>query len=136
VRIGIDFARLTRRLQEAARRAQRMSEAFDEVGEIVLRSIRRNFDEGGRPSKWPARSTKYTGRRAGNKLLIDTGRLLNSITRRSTPSYAEVGTNTVYAATHHFGDRGIPARPFIMVQDEDREPIAEALIHHIMRPFT
>ncbi len=35
--------------------------------------------------------------------LRDTGRLMNSITRKATGSEVRVGTNVVYAAVHHFG---------------------------------
>ena len=124
---------LTRRLRDAARRAEHMEAAFREVGEIALRSIRKNFDVGGRPRRWPARTTAYKGKRANNKLLIDTGRLLNSIAYFAHSRFVDVGTNVAYAATHHFGRGGIPARPFLMLQDEDNEPIRKAITDHLMK---
>jgi phage gpG-like protein len=72
------------------------------------------------------------------KILLDRGFLRSSITgegggRGKAPAgfsrgralvearRVVIGTNVVYAATHQFGDarRGIPARPFLVVQDED-----------------
>jgi len=75
---------------------------------------------------------------AGKKTLIDTGRLKNSITARAYSGRAVVGTNVIYAAIHQFGGmagRGrkvrIPARPFLMVQDEDWPAIRQSLERHL-----
>lgn len=133
--LHVDARIVSRKLKKAARNAERMEAAFREVGEIVLRSIRKNFDDGGRPTRWPQRTTRYRGRRSNNKLLIDTGRLLDSITYRAFPSHVDIGTNVVYAPTHQFGRGGIPARPFIMLQDEDSAPIRDAILDHLRGDF-
>lgn len=41
--------------------------------------------------------------------------------------YLEFGSGRIYAATHQFGDkgRGIPARPFLGVSDDDRDELLE-----------
>lgn len=127
---------VSRKLRKSARRAEDLSPALREVGEIALRSIRRNFDEGGRPGRWPARATVYKGKRAGNKLLIDTGNLLDSITYAVHSHFVDIGTAVKYAATHQFGRGGIPARPFLMLQDEDDEPIREAILDHLRGDLT
>lgn len=135
MRIDVRAGQLPRKLREAARRAGNLRGAWEVVGEIVLNSIRRNFDVGGRPTPWAPRSTLYPGRRANNKLLIDTGRLINSIAKRAANTYVEVGTNVIYAATHQFGRGSIPARPFLMVQAEDWPEIETVLRDAITRPF-
>lgn len=143
--------------------------AFREVGEIVLSSVIRNFQEGGRPDKWePTRIRSiyeaYTGRKtktganrraytvrgrltkaferytAGRKTLIDTARLQNSITARAQSDRVIVGTNVVYARIHQLGGKAgrnkkvkIPARPYLLVQEEDWTPIRDCLRGFLMK---
>lgn len=67
---------------------------------------------------------------SNRKLLIDTGRLRQSITGRSGKTSFQFGTNVVYAATQQFGRSDnkvfgkhpgpIPARPFMPVEAESR----------------
>ena len=94
------------------------------------------------------RSIRASG---GGKTLTDSGRLRTSIHARSSAKGAEIGTNTIYAATHQFGESGrtirakkkpmlafqiggkwyhkkqvtikIPARPYLGLSDEDHEEI-------------
>lgn len=73
----------------------------------------------------------------GKKTLIDTARLQNSIHPRAYKDRAVVGTNVVYAAIHQFGGKAgrgkkvtIPARPFLMVQEEDW-----AMIKHVIGTY-
>ena len=73
------------------------------------------------------------------KPLIDTGRLMKSITYKLRGRHGvAVGTNVVYGAIHQFGGKAgrghsvtIPARPFLVVQDEDLQEIGEILKRHI-----
>ena len=141
VAIRVDAARLRRKLMRAAKHAEHMQQAWSDVGEVLLRSIRRNFADGGRPGKWPpsrrgaAGNSKRRKGKRGGKTLIDTGRLLNSITYRATSRFVDVGTNVIYAATHQFGRGAIPARPFIMINDDDREPINKIMARWILGPL-
>lgn|SRR5574343_179030 len=132
-------------------------------GQDLVNSVRRNFDEEGRPEKWkplkpqtirswlrsrktwisrsknPFSVAQIGGVRlpltksgtaawagvsgqSGRKILQDTSRLKNSIHSVLLNKFTvAVRAGTEYAATHQFGDqsRGIPARPFLMVQDSD-----------------
>lgn len=98
--------------------------------------------------------------KAGNRrILQQDGHLLQSITFNVTSDGVEVGTNKVYAATQNFGAKNrvikakqkktlsfffgggqrfpkqvavnIPARPFMVVQDEDIEQIKAIGAKHI-----
>lgn len=128
-------------------------------GQIVRTSVVKNFEEGGRPEKWKPLSLatlfagkkgKFAGKRGrfrkgveerfkNRKLLIDTGRLMNSINARPFPDRAEVGASAIYAAIHQFGGKAgvnrqaaIPARPFLMVQGEDWTEIRNCIVKHLM----
>lgn len=93
--------------------------------------------------------------------LTHTARLKNSIKAIAAADSAAVGTNTIYAATHQFGDAGrtirakkakylkfkykgawasvekvtvnIPARPYLGISDEDMEDIRAELEYAVRR---
>lgn len=115
---------------------------YEEIGEILVASIEKNFREGGRygvgeggefvggPTKWieSGRAKKQSG-----KTLVDTAQLSTSITYEATASGVEVGTNKIYGAIQHFGGETgknkavtLLARPYLVVQDEDLEEIGYA----------
>jgi len=85
---------------------------MQEIGTAMLVSIRRTFREQGSPANsWMplAPSTIKSNPKkygSGHKLLIDTGRLLNSIgISQTSPDSVTLGTNVKYAAVHQFGSR-------------------------------
>lgn len=82
-------------------------------------------------------SERYT---SGKKTLIDTARLQNSITARAGADRVIVGTNLVYARIHQMGGMAgrnkkvrIPARPYLMVQEEDWETMRDCLRGFLMK---
>jgi phage virion morphogenesis protein len=77
---------------------------------------------------------------SGRKTLIDTARLQNSITARAETNRVVVGTDLVYARIHQLGGMAgrnrkvkIPARPYLLVQDEDWAPIGQCLRGFLMK---
>jgi len=130
VKVMINDRALRRAIRSAHRASIAMRPAWLEVTEILMNSIRKNFDDQGRPKKWEP--LKAPRRRGGTQVLIDTTRLMNSMQPVAMNSYAEVGTNVEYAATHHFGRGPIPARPFLLVQDEDLDDINHAIETHLL----
>lgn len=90
-----------------------------------------------------AESTKKSrakvGKWPGQILQMSAGGLVASIQPHATDTYAEVGTNKVYAAIHQFGGRAgrnhastIPARPFLGLGAGDKAEIIAILERHIM----
>jgi phage virion morphogenesis protein len=108
------------------------------IGAIIQASVQKNFEEGGRP-KWAPLSPVTLLRRksSGGPLVVQgfAGGLLGSISYKATERKVTIGTNKIYGAVQQFGagkgafgqtSRGapipwgdIPARPYLMVQDED-----------------
>jgi phage gpG-like protein len=94
-------------------------ELMEEIGASQLVSIRRTFREQGSPAgSWVPlaestirRNPKVYG--AGHKLLVRSGRLLNSIAAQAQPGVVTIGTSLIYAAVHQFGsrDRGVGIGP-------------------------
>ncbi|PID40661.1 MAG: phage virion morphogenesis protein [Proteobacteria bacterium] len=131
---------MLKRLQD---RLDRTKPAFQVIGEIVRSSVERNFAAEGRPRKWDPSARAIA---EGGQTLSDTGRLRRSLNTQTGEGYAAVGTNVIYAAIHHFGGEirpkkakalntpyglsrkaTMPARPFLMVQDEDLDEINAAI---------
>jgi phage gpG-like protein len=164
VSLTMDVRHLKEALRRAAAATRNLRPAMRDIGEHMLRSVNRNFDVQGRPQKWAplaastlarvalgsssrrkTRRTRFTRsgsmraaarrRLSGKKILIDTGRLIRSITYRAMTREVVIGTNVKYAATHQFGRGKIPARPFLLVHDEDRREAASILLRHIAGEF-
>lgn len=86
------------KLTDPARRRQLM----DAIGAFGVSSTQQRFIDQSDPegNKWPESGRART---QGGKTLLDTGRLLQSITHEAGDDQAAWGTNVVYAAIHHFG---------------------------------
>lgn len=160
IRVDIDTRPVDALLSDLRRQLTGLRPFYAEAAEILRRSVDKNFATGGRPSHWPASGRV---KRTGGETLVDTGRLRRSITTRVSDRHASVGTNVVYAAIHQFGGRigphvikpkraralnipgigyrasvnhpgsTIPARPFLLVQDEDWQAIRAAAIRHLLK---
>lgn len=103
------------------------------IGEIVIASIGKTFESEGRPKKWKplARSTIRQRERLGHwpgKILQRHGFLKQMAYRAESKRVLVFPRSEAqrYGAIHHFGGmagRGhkakIPARPFMLVQNED-----------------
>lgn len=100
---------------------------------VVAAAIERNFDEEGRPVRWPPLSPRYALRKArfyaGRKILERTGRLRRSILTRVEGSALVASTDVPYAPAHQFGmlARHLPARPFLVLTPDDLDAAAQAI---------
>lgn len=159
---------LTELLQKLQKKTGDLSPAMRVIGEIVRTSVLRNFEAGGRPTRWKPVKLAF-GKKKGGTVLRRRGMgggLMGSINARAQSHSVTIGTNKVYAAVHQFGaKRGefgkqpvsvrpfrrkdgakvkghtrntpfpwgdIPARPFLMVQNEDWTEINEAVGDFLM----
>lgn len=148
VSIHIDTSQVKKKIAGILKRLDNAEPAMKVIGETALESIQRNFEEGGRPRKWKdlAPSTKIARARRGKwpgKILMVSGAgggLFGSISYNAYSDKVVMVANKIYAAIHHFGGmagRGkkvkIPARPFMMIQDEDWQEMKEELSNYILR---
>jgi phage gpG-like protein len=170
ISVSIDDSGVLKQLDNILLRTKNLKPAMNIVGQVVRRSVIKNFQAGGRPERWtPSKRVK----KQGGKTLIDTAVLQNSINSRPFKDRVEVGTNVVYAAIQQLGGtiermqgfrkvkrstaqamifgegktwrfaKGkkathlqkikttIPARPFLMVQDEDWVEIRQVLSDYL-----
>lgn len=155
-------------------RARDLSGGMKIIAQLVLASVQRNFEVGGRPNKWAALkpSTLKKRKSGGGPLVVQGfgGGLLGSVHAESNANQAIVGTDKIHGAVHQFGakkgsfgmglagnfrrtgvmgslERGggwdlsayrplpwgdIPARPYLILQDVDREDSLEALAKFVV----
>ena len=126
-------------LQRLARQGADMRDAFGDIGEELLNSTRRRFELEQAPdgTSWPALDPAYRRRKDRNadKILQYQGFLFGTLDYRPDTDHVAVGSPLIYAATHQFGDeeRGIPARPFLGLSEDDREQVVDILQRHLRR---
>jgi len=119
------------------------------VREVVIPSIQMNFAKSGRPRWADLSEDTWKQKRAGSKILVETGNLRNGMkalslwhidkekaliadlpqsiwygkVHQSGYGGAEMFHDPVTGSTVNVGGSGAPARPFIMLQSEDVEKI-------------
>lgn len=135
IEIKIDDREVRKLLDGIKKRAEDMSPVMRRIAGKMRDAVEENFAQEGRP-RWK-RSKR--AEREGGKTLQDTRQLNSSISEKSDSHSAAVGTNKVYAAIQQFGGKAgrgkkvtIPARPFLMIQEEDWEGIKQALKKYLM----
>lgn len=146
----------------AKRAAGNLKPAIAAIGNLVAKSVKQNFREGGRPVRWPS-SKKSKG-----KTLIGTGALMkgihyeldndgNAVTVMTGPQkYARIhqfggsipahdivaknrkalkftiGGQVFYRKSAHHPGANIPARPYMLLQEEDETKIKDILANRIV----
>jgi len=91
-------------------RARNPRGMFESIGLSLVTSTQHRFEESQGPdgSPWPPSIRALA---TGGKTLIESARLMRSISYQASDSGVEVGTNVIYAAIHQFGgDINQPAR--------------------------
>src|SRR5258706_1129383 len=102
--VSFEDGGLMQRLEGISIRSEGIpEEKWNEVGEVLLKSVRENFEKGGRPTQWIP-SKKLSMR--GGKTLIESGALMNSghISSQSENHVElEWGQGLPYALIHQMG---------------------------------
>jgi len=125
-------------LGNVLKRVSDMRPAMRDISILLKESVKKNFEAEGRPKKWKPLAPSTIASKVKRKgtwrpILVDTGKLRAS----NTPSYGAKWaklTNAVkgnYGWKHQYGTGKIPARPFMMIQDEDIPRIIDVLRRYI-----
>lgn len=143
---GLD--RVLRRVGQIATNVRHVERPLNQAGEYIVGSVKRNFFAGGRPQRWTPlapstlkRRRKGRSRQRGAIPLTDFGHLRDSVTKKVTTDGVRVGTGKVQARRQHFGYPGgsgpghahTPARPYMLLQDEDIRKIGGLFVGHVAR---
>lgn len=89
-------------LAAVAARAEHPRAMFEDIGAALVTSTQRRFEQGRAPdgNPWPPSLRALA---TGGKTLIESARLMQSITFNASDTRVEVGTNVEYAAIHQRG---------------------------------
>ena len=79
---------------------------WDELGDWGTEVVHQNFDEGGRPGKWPDKKD------GSQSFLQDTGALKDSVDATRRHDGVEVGYGLDYGQFHRTGTVNMPQRDF------------------------
>jgi len=143
MRIEVKTEKLERLVNQYQKKLGDLTSVMRDSANVMLSSVQRNFDEGGRPDKWPdlTESTKkYKTKHKGTPypMLVfsvhvpssrggrgyRTKKLRQSIHPQWGKDYAKVATNVDYAVYHQEG-YGVPERPFMVWQAQDIKNIED-----------
>lgn len=156
VKVSVNSAPVIARLKKIAKAGADLTAPLNTIGEIILSSVEENFAREGRfesAGSWRGGNTRWAdlaastkaarakqGKWPGQKLQMSQGGLAASISKVVKGNAVTVGTNKAYGAIHQFGGQAgrgrkvtIPARPFLVVQDEDVEDIMDVLDKYISK---
>lgn len=135
---------LEKALGQMAKSGSDLREPLSLIGEIVASSVDKNFQVEGRHSgdpdsifggreSWAPWSKSWEKKRIemgkNGKILTLNGGLASSIAYEVAGDSVSISTAKDYASRLHFGDvkDRLPARPFLVIQEEDLEEINEVL---------
>ena len=113
------FRSLERQLRDVEAEAKDLSNFIKETAvPLVRKEVKRLFDSGGY-FQWPALAPSTVARKGHSRILIDTRRLIRSVTLESsadkvieiTDNSLVFGTNVPYARYHEEGTSRLPKRP-------------------------
>ncbi len=134
IEIKIDNKKVEKALLEIAQKTSNLRPLMKNIAGIMADSTEENFKEEGRP-KWKdlSEKTKTVRKKTGHypgQILQVSGQLALSVTTQYDDTSAIIGSNKVYAAIHQLGGQAgknkkttIPARPYLVVTDDDFEDI-------------
>ena len=130
--VEIDSSALNAALARLAAALANPSAAMDQIGRYLVASTLRRFERERAPDGSPwLKSARALAE--GGQTLTDTGRLRGSIAHTVTDGgrAVEVESKVLYAAIHQFGGRAgrgrrvtLPARPYLGIDERDRDAIA------------
>lgn len=128
VDVDVDVTELLRAIEDYERAGGDMQKTMRLVALSLVEAVDDEFETEGR-GQWPGHAPATLARRAGGKLLQDSGVLAGSIGADWGPRHAEANTNVAYAVHHVFGApaANIPERNPFDVPDKVFEDAAELI---------
>lgn len=128
----------TSALQQAVDQLQRPEPLLEKIGQYLVSSTQarirttKTSPDGSPWAPWsPATSLAKQRSGQGGTLLLNSGRLFNSITHQVSNDTVEVNSNAPYARFLQLGTRRMPARPFLGISKDDESAIAGLVRRHI-----
>jgi len=102
ITIEIDTSRVQALFAGLGAKLTNLSPALTQIGELVVKSVQDNFEQGRSPDGVPWKPSRRAIKQGG-KTLLDTGLLRDSLSKRVERDQVVVGVGREYAAIHQFG---------------------------------
>jgi len=138
ITIELDDREVRQALDRLVRAGADLGRPLHDIGEHLLRSHEERWrrQEGPDGTPWAPLSPRYARRKAKKRPragILTFDEHLRRLHYNVSDATLELGTNLVYGATHQFGapERGIPARPFLGLADDDEAAILEIIRRHL-----
>jgi phage virion morphogenesis protein len=149
ITIEVDDRQVLRVLDQMLAQMEDITPALGDIGEALLNSTRRRFDDQRAPDGTPwaplTETTRNLKPRNKDKILVLTNYLRGNLRYRTEPDGLELGTDRIYGAMHQFGGvtapnsmipgKTIPARPFLGLSDDDRTEVLAILSKHFEKAW-
>lgn len=127
------------RLEGFRTKATNLQPVFDEFGQYMLASINRNFQNEGRPRKWPALAPSTIQQRTrqgygAGPILYRTGRLQRGFRVNTGSTYMRIVNDTPYFKYHQQDKRRgkkIPRRIMVVLLDQDKAQFTRILRRYL-----
>jgi len=134
------FERVEGVLQDQQRRAASFVRGISPLVVQNLQStVRNHFLSQSGPGGWPPLAQSTIAKKGHSTILIETGRLLASLTGRSRDTILDVsrlrmrwGTRVPYAAFHEEGE-GVPRRAFMPLGQDAADFASRRAVEHVLR---
>lgn len=141
-----DMKRIAALIEGASTKLVNFAPLYEDIIDYVLvPSAAKTFDAEGRPDGWAPLSPKYAlakARKLGyTQILFYDGFLHDSLATKEGNQYSvrlagqnrlQFGTTRPWAAVHQDGDATHPARPFVVIQDDDYDTILDMTSDYLM----
>ena len=121
----VDSAPVMSELLSLEQKASDMTPVMMDIGDLLVESVHKNFEHGGRPGTWEPRKDNNPW-----PLLMKTGELYNSIEANASQNDVYVDAGAEYGVYHNEGTSTIPQREFLVIQDEDLAAIDEMIFQY------
>ncbi|KAA6204511.1 MAG: phage virion morphogenesis protein [Candidatus Tokpelaia sp.] len=149
-RLLADFSRLQRMMGDT-------TPIMRIIGVGLTGNIQKRLKTGALESRWAPLNPAYKATKRNARMMVESGMLRSSLTSAPGNGYVYIGTNRIYAAIHQLGGTikrkyeggwrsdkedhtwetksvtTMPARPFLTVEEDDREMMANIIFTRIQR---
>lgn len=140
MKFDVNADRLLLRLKKMQVSAEKLNPVLEDIGQDMVHVTKtQRFDQEKDPSRraWKKLSPGYKAYkdrvRPGAKILVFDGKLKNSISHSVGSDMVSIGTGVPYAVKHQYGERGLPARPFLGFNNDDATRIMDKVGKHITK---
>lgn len=110
-----------------------LTRLMDEIGSILEDSTRQRFYDKTDPTgaQWANLLSSTQDKKGNNKILVQIGDLMASITHHANATSTTVGTPKIYGVYHQFGTKNMAVRPFLGLSDDDKQDIYAKINHYL-----